>query len=145
MTPLQKRAWLGLVVGVGMSLGILAVFIARGVTSFDDDLVMRGITYVLCVGGLSVYAVTLRIRRRKPGQSEVLVDERDKEIVRRATMLQVWAVLISLFIWAIALTEAYWGQKSIPIVFAYLIAITALIVNILAQAIGILIGYRRMK
>jgi hypothetical protein len=145
MTPLQKRAWLGLVVGAGMALVILAVFIARGVTSFNDDLVLRGITYVLCVGGLLVYAVTLRIKRRKPGDPEVLVDERDKEIVRGATMLQVWAVLISLFIWAIALTEAYWGEKSIPIIFAYLIAISGLIVNILAQAVGILMGYRRMR
>jgi len=145
MTPLQKRAWLGLVVGLGMALAILAVFIARGVASFDDDLVLRAIAYVLCVGGLLVYAVTLRIKRRKPGQSEVLVDERDKEIVRRATMAQLWAVLLSLFIWAIALTEVYWGQKSIPIVFVYLIAISGLIVSILAQAIGILIGYRRMK
>jgi hypothetical protein len=128
-----------------MSLAIAAVFIARGVTSFDDDFVLRAITYVLCVGGLLVYAVTLRIKRRKPDSSEVLVDERDKEIVRRATMVQVWAVLLSLFIWAIALTEAYWGQKSIPIIFVYLIAISSLIVNILAQAIGILIGYRRMR
>jgi drug/metabolite transporter (DMT)-like permease len=144
MTPLQKRAWLGLVVGLGMALAILAVFLARGVASFDDDLVLRAIAYVLCVGGLLVYVVTLRIRRRKPGQSEVLVDERDKEIVRKATMAQLWAVLLSLFIWAIALTEAYWGQKSIPIVFVYLIAISGLIVSILAQAIGILIGYRRM-
>lgn len=145
MTALQKRAWLGLGVGVVMSLGVTAIFIARGVTSFDDDLVLRGITYVLCVGGFVVYAVTRRIRRRKPGDSEVLVDERDKAIVRSATMLQVWAVMLSLFIWAIALTEAYWGEKSIPIIYVYLIAISGLIVNILAQAIGILIGYRRMR
>ncbi|HUV52335.1 MAG TPA: hypothetical protein VMW64_04585 [Dehalococcoidia bacterium] len=145
MTPLQKRAWLGLGVGVGMSLAILAVFIARGVTSFDDDLVLRGITYVLCVGGLLVYGVTLRIKRRKPGRSEVLVDERDEKIIKRATMVQLWAVLLSLFIWAIALTEAYWGEKSVPIIFAYLIAISGLIVSIIGQAIGILIGYRRMS
>jgi len=145
MTPLQKRAWLGLGVGVGMSLAILAVFIARGVTSFDDDLVLRGITYVLCVGGLLVYGVTLRIKRRKPGRSEVLVDERDEKIIKRATMVQLWAVLLSLFIWAIALTEAYWGEKSIPIIFAYLIAISGLIISIIGQAIGILIGYRRMS
>ena len=145
MTPLQKRAWLGLGVGVGMSLAIAAVFIARGVTSFDDDLALRAITYVVCVGGLLVWAVALRIRRRKPGQLQVLFDERDKEIVRRATMVQVWAVLISLFIWAIALTEAYWDQKSIPIIYAYVIAISGLIVNILAQAIGILISYRSMR
>jgi len=144
MTPLQKRAWLGLGGGIGMALAIAGVFIARGVASFDDDFVLRAITYVVCVGGLLVCAIALRIRRRKPGQSQVLVDERDKEIVRRATMVQVWAVMISLFIWAIALTEAYWGEKSIPIIYAYLIAISGLIVNILAQAIGILIGYRRM-
>src|SRR4030042_6980341 len=145
MTPLQKRAWLGLGVGVGMSLAILAVFIARGVTSFDDDLVLRGITYVLCVGGLLVYAVTLRIKRRKLGRSEVLVDERDEKIIKRATMVQLWSVLLSLFIWSIALTEAYWDEKSIPIIFAYLIAISGLIVSIIGQAIGILIGYRRMS
>ena len=145
MTPLQKRAWLGLGVGVAMSLAILAVFIARGVASFDDDLVLRGITYVVCIGGLLIYAGALRIKRRKSGPSEVLVDERDTEIVRKAAMAQLWAVLLSLFIWAIALTESYWGQKSIPIVFAYLIAISGLIVSILAQAIGILIGYRRMS
>ena len=128
-----------------MSLAIAAVFIARGVTSFDDDFVMRAIAYVLCIGGLLVYVVTLRIKRRKPGRSEVLIDERDEKIIKRATMVQVWAVLLSLFIWAIALTEAYWSQKSIPIVFVYLIAISGLIVSILAQAVGILIGYRRMR
>jgi hypothetical protein len=89
--------------------------------------------------------VTLRIKRRKPGRSEVLVDERDEKIIKRAAVVQLWAVLLSLFIWAIALTEAYWGEKSIPIIFAYLIAISGLIVSIIGQAIGILIGYRRMS
>ena len=145
MTPLQKRAWLGLGVGVAMSLAILAVFIARGVTSFDDDLVLRGITYVVCIGGLLVYAGALRIRRRKPGGPEVLIDERDKEIVRKAAMAQLWAVLLSLFIWAIALTEAYWDEKSVPVIFVYLIAISGLVIGIIAQALGILIGYRRMS
>jgi len=144
MTPLQKRAWLGLGVGVGMSLAILAVFITRGVASFEDDWVLRGIAYVLCVGGLLVYAVTLRIKRRKPGRSEVLVDERDEKIIKRATMVQLWAVLLSLFIWAIALTEAYWDEKSVPLVFVYLIATSGLIISIIAQAMGILIGYRRL-
>ena len=127
-----------------MSLAIAAVFIARGVTYFDDDTVMRAIAYVLCVGGLLVYAITLRIKRRKLGRSEVLIDERDEKIVKRATMVQLWAVLLSLFIWAIALTEAYWSQKSVPIVFVYLIAMSGLIVSIVAQAVGILIGYRRL-
>lgn len=145
MTPQQKRAWLGLGVGVGMSLAILAVFIARGVASFDDDLVLRGITYVVCIGGLLVYAGTMRIKRRKSGHSEVLLDERDKEIVRKATMVQFWAVLLSLFIWAIALTEAYWDEKSVPVIFVYLIAISGLIIGIVAQALGILVGYRRMS
>lgn len=145
MTPLQKRAWLGLGVGVAMSLAILAVFIARGVASFEDDSVLRGITYVLCVGGLLVYAVTLRIKRHKPGGSEVLVDERDEKIIKRATTVQLGAVLLSLFIWAIALTETYWDEKSIPLVFVFLIAISSPIVSIIAQAAGILIGYRRMS
>ena len=69
--------------------------------------------------------------------------ERDRFIVVRATKVQLLAVIFSLVIWMIGLTEIYWDQGAIPIVFPYLILMSTLIVSTLAQSIGILIGYRR--
>jgi len=59
-------------------------------------------------------------------------------------MVQLWADFISLVVWSIALTEIYWDQGQIPVIFPYLIVMSCLIVNILAMSVGILIGYWRM-
>ena len=72
------------------------------------------------------------------------MDERDKVIMGRAPVVQLWAVFISLAVWSIALTEIYWDQGHIPVIFPYLILMSLFIVNVLAQSLGILIGYWRM-
>jgi len=144
MAPLQKRAWLGLGIGVAMSVAILAIFITKGATSWNEDQGMRLIVYALFIVGVVLYGIVLFLTRRKPGQPEVIMDERDRVIMSRAPMVQLWAVVVSLVIWTIALTEVYWDQGEIPIVFPQLMFFSILIVNVLAQAIGILIGYRRM-
>ena len=70
------------------------------------------------------------------------MDERDQMILGKTVRLQLTVVLASLLIWAIVLTEVYWAQKSMPLVFAYLIFLSSLIVNFLAMPIGVLLGYR---
>lgn len=72
------------------------------------------------------------------------MDERDVTVVNRALRLQLWAVIVSLAVWAIALTETYRDQGLIPSIFTFLIFGSSHIVNMLAQAVGILIGYRRV-
>lgn len=149
MAPLQKRAWIGLGVGVVISVAMLAVFVIKGVTAFHENLEMRVIVDILLVGGLIAWAVLLASTRafpgwRIPGWAKVSCDERDETIIRRALSVQLLAVIFSLVAWAIALTEVYWEQGQIPIVYPYLIFFSTLIVNMMAQAIGILIGYRRM-
>jgi len=127
-----------------MSVAILAIFITKGATSWNEDQGMRLIVYALFIVGVVLYGIVLFLTRRKPGQPEVIMDERDRVIMSRAPMVQLWAVVVSLVIWTIALTEVYWDQGEIPIVFPQLMFFSILIVNVLAQAIGILIGYRRM-
>ena len=144
MTPLQKRALLGLAIGVVMAAAILVVFIVKGVTAYDEDTGMRLIVMGLFVGGLALYALTLSSTRRKPGQAEVSRDERDEVIMRNAVNVQLWSVIISLVVWMIVLSEIYWDRGQMPVIFLFLMAMSSLIVNMLAQAIGILIGYRRM-
>jgi hypothetical protein len=145
MTPLQKRAWFGLAIGVVMVAAILAVFIVKGVAAYDEDKGMRLIVMGLFVGGLALYALTFSFTRRKSGQEGVWRDERGEVIMRKAVNVQLWAVIISLVVWMIVLSEIYWDQGQMPVIFLFLIAMSSLIVNMLAQAIGILIGYRRMR
>ena len=142
MAPLQKRAWLGLGIGVVTSAAILAVLIIKGATSFYDDNAMRWLITGLVVGMLVAWAVILA--PSISGRGKALYDERDKAIIRRAQQVQLWGVIGLMVVWTIALTEVYWDQGQIPIVFPYLIFWSVMMVNMLSQSIGILIGYRRM-
>jgi len=141
MAPLQKRAWYGLAIGIVWAIAIIVVFITKGgVSAYTEDQGMRVILAALFIGGLLAYSVMMITALRKRGQ----VDERDRLIMSRAPVVQLWAVFISLAVWSIALTEIYWDQGQIPVIFPYLVFMSLFIVNVLAQSVGILIGYWRM-
>ena len=141
MAPLQKRAWYGLAIGIVWAIAIIVVFITKGgVSGYTEDQGMRVILAALFIGGLLAYSVMTITALRKRGQ----VDERDRLIMSRAPVVQLWAVFISLAVWSIALTEIYWDQGQIPVIFPYLVFMSLFIVNVLAQSVGILIGYWRM-
>jgi len=138
MAPLQKRALYGLAFGVVWSVAMIAVFIAKGgVGTFSEDQGFRLIVDGLWIGGLIFYAI-LMFTLRKKNQ----IDERDRLILGRAPVVQLWAVIFSLVIWTIVLTETYWDQ-GIPPIFMYIVFIATLVVSAVAQSIGILIGYWR--
>jgi hypothetical protein len=143
MAPLQKRAWLGLGIGVVISAAVLAVLGVKGVTSFYEDDATRWLVTGLVVGLLVAWAGILAPALRS-GRLKGRSDERDAAIVRNALYVQLWGVIATMVAWSIALTEVYWDQGTIPIVFPYLIFWSVMMVNVLAQAAGILIGYRRM-
>ncbi|MFC2017601.1 hypothetical protein ACFLUD_04230 [Chloroflexota bacterium] len=139
MAPLQKRALYGLAFGVVWTVAIIVVFFVKGgVSTFSEDQGFRLIIDGLWVGGLIFYGI-LMLTLRKQSQ----VDERDRLILGRAPVVQLWAVIFSLVIWTIVLTESYWDQ-GIPPIFMYLVFMSTLIVSAVAQSIGILIGYWRM-
>jgi len=142
MAPLQKRALYGLVFGVIWVIAIIVVFILKGgVSTFNEDHGFRLIIDGLWVGGLIVYLLLLETIGRKPSQ----VDERDRLIMDRSPRIQWLAVIFSLVVWMIALTESYHDAGQIPIIFLYLIFMSTLIVSAVAQSAGILIGYWRME
>ena len=142
MAPLQKRALYGLIFGIVWAVAIIVVFIMRGgVNAFNADVGFRLIVDGLWIGGLVVYLVLFRTIMRKPGQ----FDERDKLIMDRAPRVQWMAVIIALVVWMITLTEVYHDVGQVPVVFLFLIFMSSLIVSMIAQSIGILIGYRRLE
>ncbi len=140
MAPLQKRALYGLVFGVIWAIAIILVFILwGGVTAFNRDSTFRLAMDAIWIGGLLAYLVLFYPILRKPSQ----VDERDRLIYERSPRTQWLAVIFTLVIWVIGLTEGYRNQ-GIPAVYLYLMFFSVLIVSSISQCIGILIGYRSM-
>ncbi len=144
MTPLQKRAWINLVIGLVLAIvmiPIMVAFIAKGdVTTFDEDLGFRLIVYALWIGVPLAYLIVVNLTLRKPEQ----IDERDRLIMAKAPKVQYLSVLLSLVAWTIGLTELYRDKGEVPVVFLTLILISTFIISTLAQSLGILIGYWRM-
>ena len=59
--------------------------------------------------------------------------------------LSLTTYIFSLVAWMITLTEIYREPHQVPVVFLTLIFISVLIISILAQSLGILLGYWRMN
>ena len=140
MAPLQKRALYSLLIGVLLTVALIIFFVIKGdVTAFDEDLSFRVIVYILWVGVPLVHLLLVDASLRKPEQ----IDERDRLIKEKAPRIQWMAVIFTLVAWVIVLTEHYWDQGHLPLIFLTLIFISTLIVSILSLSIGILIGYWR--
>ena len=141
MAPLQKRALYSLGIGIVLAIALIMIFILKDVTTFDEDLGFRLIVYALWVGVPLAYLIVVNLTLRKPEQ----LDERDRLIMGRAPQVQLLAVIFSLVAWVIVLTELYWDQGQVPVIYLTLIMISTLIISTIAQSAGILVGYWRME
>ena len=142
MAPLQRRALYSLVIGLILTIALVAVLVAQGdVTAFDRDANLRLIMYAVLIGVPLIYLILVNLTLRKPTQ----VDERDRIIIERSSRTQWVATIFSLAAWTIILTEVYRGQGQVPIPFLYLIFVSILIISTLALSFGILTGYWRMN
>ena len=141
MTPQQKRAWYGLAIGIVWSLALVAVFVAKGATAFDEDAGMRFTVYGLFIAGVLAYVAMLYITGWRMRRQGVIMDERDRMILRKVPVYQMFAVLLTLAAWAIALSEVYHDEGQVPVVFTWLMFYSAIIVNIVFASAGTLIAY----
>lgn len=140
MAPLQKGALYSLAIGLVLAIALIVLFVSRGdVTTFDEDLGFRMIVYALWIGVPLSYLIVFKLTVRKPSQ----LDERDKLIAAKAVKTQLIAVILSLIVWTVVLTEVYSDEGQVPVIFLTLAFISALVVMTLAQSLGILIGYWR--
>jgi hypothetical protein len=142
MAPLQKRALYSFLIGLILTIALIAILVIQGdVTSFDRDANVRYVMYAVLIGVPLVYGILCDVTLRKPGQ----IDERDRLIVERSSRAQWLAVIFLLVAWTIALTEIYSDERQVPVAFLTLIFVSALIISPLAQSLGILLGYWRMN
>ena len=145
MTPQQKRAWYGLAIGIVWSLAMVAVFFVKGATAFDEDTGMRGMVYGLFIAGVCAYVAMLYITGWRMRREGVIMDERDRMILRKVPVYQMFAVLITLAAWSVILTEVYHDQGQVPVVFPNLMFFSAIVVNMVFASAGTLIAYWRAK
>ena len=142
MAPLQKRALYSFVIGLVLTIALIAVLVAQGdITAFERDPNLRLIMYAVLIGVPLIYLILVNLTLRKPTQ----LDERDRLIIERSSRAQWLAVIFTLVVWTIALTEIYRDQGQMPLVFLNLIFTSTLIISTLAQSLGILVGYWEMN
>lgn len=142
MAPLQKRALLSLIVGLALTIALATVLVLQGdVTAFEKNLNLRLVMYTAMVGVPLVYLILVNLTLQKPTQ----VDERDRLIMEGSSRIQWLAVIFTLVVWTIMLTERYRDQGQIPVAYLNLIFVSTLIIGTLAQSLGILLGYWRMN
>jgi len=143
MTSLQRRALVSLVVGLVWTAVLVALFVSRGgveaFASDDSTRVLLSVLFVLMLLFTGFFGVPWKARKG-PGSD---VDERDLSVLQRATQAQLVAVMLTLAGWVIALTECYWDEGAVPVVWPNLMLYSALIASALGQSLGVLIGYRR--
>jgi len=142
MAPLQKRALYSFIIGLVLTMALIAVFVAQGdITAFERDQNLRLITYAVLIGVPLIYLILVNLTLRKSTQ----LDERDRLIIEKSSRAQWLAVIFTLVVWTIALTEVYRDQGQVPIVFLKLIFTSTLIISALAQSLGVLVGYWEMN
>jgi len=143
MAALAKRAWISLVLGIVWTALLVVLFVARGgVEAFATDAATR-IPLSLLFVAMLILNLFLGVPWKARMAPNAEVDERDIEILRRAPYVQLLAIIFTLAGWNIGLTEYYWDAGCIPVTWPYLILISVVIVSTLAQALGVLIGYRK--
>jgi hypothetical protein len=142
MAPLQKRALYSFIIGLVLTMALIAVFVAQGdITAFERDQNLRLITYAVLIGVPLIYLILVNLTLRKSTQ----LDERDRLIIEKSSRAQWLAVIFTLVVWTIALTEVYRDQGQVPIVFLKLIFTSTLIISTLAHSFGVLVGYWEMN
>ena len=142
MAPLQKRALISLVIGLIFTAALVVIFLFEGdITAFNHDETLRWITYTALIGVPLTYLILIDLTLRKPNQ----LDERDRLIMLRSGRAQWLSFIFSLADWMITLTEIYRESRQVPVVFLTLIMIFTFILSVLAQSLGILLGYWRMN
>lgn len=136
MTPLEKRALYGLVIGVVWVIAFFGVFVMLGgVSAFIEDRVFRIIMAGIAVVGSTAH-LAIHITYRKSG----MVDERDRLIMIRASDIQLASVILAVGAWSFALSLIYKDEGQIPVVFLFLIVISMVMASMLGQAISILLS-----
>lgn len=135
MTSLQKIAWGGLFVGVLEILAIVLLIQGRGGADVyweDDGLRLQVLGVFLA--GLILSAILLSL-------AALRADERERGILSTGVRVQAVALLLTCALGSVYLTHRFHDAGAIPVVYAYLGLGLVFIVYMVANFLGILLGF----
>lgn len=142
-TPMQRIARWTVGIGVLLSAAATALVAANGAeTTFESDKLRIAFTLILLAVLGVVGAATIWLRAQVSREDGAL-DERDKDILGRAPVMQVAGMTVTLAIWTVGLAEHFHDAGAVPVFYLYLIFWSCIVVSLLGLPVGILAGYRR--
>jgi hypothetical protein len=139
MPMMQRHALWGLVIGVAALGAISAILTINGADTYwvDDNLrlLVVGIFMAGLLGTVGVTNLPLILQRVR-----TQLDERDRAVLARAPTAQSTLMLLGLAAWMVTLTQRFHEEGAVPVVYLYLIFGTIILLMMIGQSLGILLG-----
>ncbi len=140
LTRLQKSAWWGLGAGVA-TLGTVSVLLnVYGVAEYWGNDQFRLKVLAIFIIGLAACASFLVGAVRLGGDASRL-DERDRKVMSQAGAFQTAFIIVTMAIWLVTMGERFHDTGAVPMVYLYLMFGSVVLINFIAQSVGILVGY----
>jgi hypothetical protein len=140
MPRLQRRAWWGLAISGLTLVSVASILFSQGAAAYWENDDLRLLVLGIFLGGLFAYVAVVLVALAKDERDKRL-DERDQVILRRAGTTQVTLVILTLAAWLAVLPKMFHEQGAVPVVYLYLMFGSVILVTLLGQSLGILIGY----
>jgi hypothetical protein len=149
MTQLKKRAIWGLLIwGFALIAAYIIFFMGGGPETFLEGEFRVALTRTVFTAGFVCYFIVLFLTRRKPSSKEIVKDERDDLISKRAYSTGFYSLMIYVFLICLALYVYYkvhLNGADMPIGWVWLLGITTYFMGFVSHAIATLILYERMS
>ena len=138
MSQTRLRAWLAAVVWSIAGAGFfLAFFSGGGVSDFDTDS-RRHMLGAAAIGfGFLAYWSGLWFTRRREGR--IVADERDSQVVARASQVTLIVVLILVFLGCISLWTVHEPAGVLDVGWMWFLAYGSMLVGLITNAVMVLI------
>jgi hypothetical protein len=140
LSPSQKGALWGLLIGLGTLATITAILITKGAAEYWENDDLRLLVVAIFIGGIVAHPLVSNLCHIK-SVLKGRVDEREGAIVSRSSIVQPPAILLTLAVWLLILTKRYHEQGAVPVVYLYLMFGSIILVMMTAQSVGVLLGH----
>jgi hypothetical protein len=149
MTQLKKRAIWGLLIwGLALIAAYIIFFLGGGPQTFLENDTRVELTRVVFTVGFLSYFLVLFLTRTKSGSAELMKDERDESISKRAYSTGFYSLMIYVFFICLALYAYYkvhLNGVDMPVGWVWLLGITTYFMGFISHAIATLVLYGRMS
>ena len=142
MTHWQKREFLSLFVWCLAAVGFVYSFLSvNGPAGFVDDSFQRNLAGGFIAAGIIGQSIIGYLMRRREKSNQILVDERDERIMRRALEIVYPILAIIIFLTCIILHDFYQESGNVPVGWIWFIAYIVFILTYLSKSLGFLVFY----